>query len=215
MEPVATFIYFHRLTRRYPPRIILPPLGLAPSTAPQSASPGHPPTGSATLPKARQPANRCKIQHKSRTCPFVRCCPVTSWRLVLLGYGPRGWGFESLRVHHSLLLWGRRVNYYAPQFKDKSFTCPICGVFAHQAWAQCGYYLHQVKHDPPLFISRCVHCSQVSYWFEGILIIPSTAAVELPSPDLPEECAADYNEARDIGPCQEVSVIVVLGSSLV
>lgn len=44
----------------------------------------------------------------------------------------------------------------------------------------------------------CSHCSRWSYWYKEKLIIPSDAPVEPPHPDLPEDCAVDYREARDI-----------------
>lgn len=44
----------------------------------------------------------------------------------------------------------------------------------------------------------CSHCEKPSYWLAEKLIYPSTGTVELPSPDLPENCLKDYEEARDI-----------------
>ncbi|WP_374108263.1 DUF4145 domain-containing protein [Escherichia coli] len=47
-------------------------------------------------------------------------------------------------------------------------------------------------------ITICEHCDELSYWLLGQLIYPSSSSVEMPNPDMPEDCKADYMEARSI-----------------
>lgn len=87
--------------------------------------------------------------------------------------------------------------YYPPTFETRKFHCILCGVFASQSWANA--YLHDGQSIPTgIKGSHCSHCGRWSYWYEGKMIIPSEAPVEPPHPDLPEDCALDYREARDV-----------------
>lgn len=110
---------------------------------------------------------------------------------------------------------------YIPQFKLDNFTCPICGVYAHQIWQEI---LHE-KYDPtedltgllknssglkkaqPIFISRrsgsvyiscCQHCKQTSLWLNEKLIYPSVSIIPSPNDDMPKDIAEIYNEAASI-----------------
>jgi Domain of unknown function (DUF4145) len=87
--------------------------------------------------------------------------------------------------------------YYPPTFQATEFHCVLCGVFASQAWASVAILFGtQIATD--LKACRCSHCGKWSYWHQGKLVIPSDSPVEPPHPDLPENCALDYREARDI-----------------
>lgn len=46
--------------------------------------------------------------------------------------------------------------------------------------------------------SRCSHCKDWSFWCDSRLIEPAEAPIELPHEDLPADCVADYEEAREI-----------------
>lgn len=46
---------------------------------------------------------------------------------------------------------------YIPQFKLDNFTCPICGVYAHQIWQEI---LHE-KYDPTEDLTGLLKIPQV------------------------------------------------------
>lgn len=46
--------------------------------------------------------------------------------------------------------------------------------------------------------SYCTHCHKWCYWYDGRLMVPSASQVEPMHHELPEDCRADYEEARDI-----------------
>lgn len=109
-----------------------------------------------------------------------------------------------------------------PQFKIDNFTCPICGVYAHQIWQE----LLNEKYDPTiditglnkslpsglrkarpnsiyrksgsLYISCCQHCSQTSLWLNEKLIYPAVSTISSPNEDMPEDIAKIYSEAASI-----------------
>lgn len=90
------------------------------------------------------------------------------------------------------------MKYYPPIFKEEQFHCPLCGVYARQLWADCHYCLWSQVYDTNMKISRCSHCDKISYWYQDKMIVPSSGTVEFPNPDMPEDCKADYLEAREI-----------------
>lgn len=87
--------------------------------------------------------------------------------------------------------------FYPPTFKAKQFHCVHCGVFAAQYWSPV--YAHSGGPVETGFVAcKCSHCAGWSYWHDGKLVVPSDAPVEPPHTDLPEDCAADFREARDV-----------------
>ncbi|MGZ4982241.1 MAG: DUF4145 domain-containing protein [Methylobacter sp.] len=90
--------------------------------------------------------------------------------------------------------------YYSPEHKKTQFHCIHCGVYSAQSWrdfffrnTQGNQSIHQ-----DLDYCICVHCKKWSYWFDGRMIIPSEAPVPPAHVDMPQECVADYDEARSI-----------------
>ncbi len=86
--------------------------------------------------------------------------------------------------------------YYPPTFKEEQFHCIKCSVFAKQKWGTLvknGY-----GGNIGFNYSTCNHCWDSCYWYEGRMIVPSEAPVPPPHSDLPPNCVADYNEAREI-----------------
>jgi hypothetical protein len=87
--------------------------------------------------------------------------------------------------------------YFPPTFGASRFHCALCSVFAAQTWNKV--YVHINAFKETLFsASYCAHCSNPCYWYQEQMVVPSMAPVEMPHPDLPEDCRKDFEEARDI-----------------
>ena len=86
--------------------------------------------------------------------------------------------------------------YYPPVFQEEQFHCILCGVFAKQSWGR----LIKVggAGGTRFTYSKCHHCHDSCYWYNGRMIVPSEAPVPPPHPDISAVCVEDYNEARDI-----------------
>lgn len=88
------------------------------------------------------------------------------------------------------------VPFEAPEFKKDAFNCPHCNAFTKHRWQELYYYSSST--GVPMETATCDRCHEKSYWFEEIMIIPASANVDMPNPDMPEDCKADYMEARSI-----------------
>jgi hypothetical protein len=98
-----------------------------------------------------------------------------------------------------------------------AFTCPRCGAFAKFDWLQLGALgvgggLALIKHEA----ARCHHCGVLTLWaaeevqnpainlkplFQGVnyrLVYPAKMTAPEAHADLPQECAADFEEARQV-----------------
>lgn len=88
--------------------------------------------------------------------------------------------------------------YYPPKFNEKQFHCALCNVFASQSWFNLQINCLDNLKATDFMASFCSHCKKWSYWYNGRLMVPNASPVEPKHHDLPEDCQADYEEARDI-----------------
>lgn len=88
-----------------------------------------------------------------------------------------------------------------PTYKKSAFNCPFCGAYARMIWGKArahNSFANNAWNVAGVDFANCTHCDQESIWVDESLIYPASMLVELPSPDLPEEVAADYIEAARI-----------------
>jgi len=111
-------------------------------------------------------------------------------------------------------------NYTPPQFKVRAFHCPYCGVYSNFYWQQLyEFQSHTGGFDlRPIHIAHCTHCGDMTFWLQtangGRMIVPSVSSLPMPHEDLPEECAADFAEAREIAEASPRSAAALLRLAL-
>jgi hypothetical protein len=88
--------------------------------------------------------------------------------------------------------------YYPPVFQGEQFHCILCGVYASQYWNSLVRRTDAHAIGTDFSYSKCHHCKDICYWYDGRMIVPSEAPVPPPHVDMPESCIPEYNEARDI-----------------
>jgi len=88
-----------------------------------------------------------------------------------------------------------KSQYYPPRFGDDKFHCIQCQVFANQTW----HNVFVEKIGPSVFnASRCAHCNKITYWYNKSIAWPDNSPTEPIHPDLPADCAIEFEEARNI-----------------
>lgn len=91
------------------------------------------------------------------------------------------------------------IPFVSPQFNVTAYNCPNCGAFADQR-----FFVVRILKDnglsilSDLYVSECGHCKKFMVWKDGLAVYPDSSLAPLPSPDLPEDIATDYLEARRI-----------------
>jgi hypothetical protein len=95
--------------------------------------------------------------------------------------------------------------YYPPCFKGDGFSCPHCGVWAHQLWydglgwrAGATYSINESKENKRLEISICEKCQGYALWVDEKMVYPLFSVAPLPSEDMPKDVKDDFLEARNI-----------------
>lgn len=87
--------------------------------------------------------------------------------------------------------------YYPPEDQSKQFHCIHCGVFAKQTWGIL-YYGYGGTISSSISFCQCEHCTDISYWYAGRMVIPAEAPVAPAHPDMPASIQSEYDEARSI-----------------
>jgi len=91
------------------------------------------------------------------------------------------------------------TDYVPPDRAKDAFNCPHCGAFAHQTGhiAAAGMASGYAKAEN-LSFTRCGRCHRYAIWYLSSMVYPDLSTAPLPSNDMPEDVAADFNEARAI-----------------
>lgn len=88
--------------------------------------------------------------------------------------------------------------YYPPTYHKKEFHCIHCNVFADQQWNKLSIDVTAGWEKTKLEGSKCKHCNDWTFWYDGKMIVPAEAPVEPPHHDMPSDCLGEYIEAREI-----------------
>jgi hypothetical protein len=92
--------------------------------------------------------------------------------------------------------------YYPPCFEGDGFSCPHCGVWAHQVWYsglgwRAGVTIG-ITESGRLEISICEKCQGYALWVDDKMVYPNSSVAPLPSEDMPKNVKDDFLEARNI-----------------
>lgn len=89
--------------------------------------------------------------------------------------------------------------FYPPEYRESKFNCPHCGVFAQQEWEEHAHkHVGDMNFVAILESAICSHCHDRSVWVEERMVYPASGTAPLSNPDMPEDAARDYMEAREI-----------------
>lgn len=89
--------------------------------------------------------------------------------------------------------------HYPPIYLKASFHCIFCNVHSTQEWIRVFRQAPGgITAITELYVCRCKHCEQKSYWFNEKMIVPSSAGAPYPHEDMPQTLIDDYLEAREI-----------------
>jgi hypothetical protein len=92
--------------------------------------------------------------------------------------------------------------YYPPCFEGDGFSCPNCGVWAHQLWySGLGWREGTtigITENGRLEISICEKCDGYALWVDDKMVYPISSVAPLPSEDMPNNVKDDFLEARNI-----------------
>ena len=131
------------------------------------------------------------------------------------------------------MMEGLRMNYVAPKFEEKAFTCPYCGTYAQQnwmiykleinGWNNTYLPIHYIKGEgnrnlsademeklTSLSISTCQKCNKYHIWHNDKMLVPTNSSIPMPLEDMPQVVKDLYLEARDVYPISHKSACAIL-----
>lgn len=109
--------------------------------------------------------------------------------------------------------------YVPPAFGERAFHCPICRVYANQAWNNLRMVKNGGWDDAPLHSAQCVHCREYHYWNfnengEPRMFSPESTTAPPFHPMMPVSVQADYSEAAAVLPRSPRSAAALLRLAL-
>ncbi|MBW7995470.1 MAG: DUF4145 domain-containing protein [Candidatus Glassbacteria bacterium] len=94
-----------------------------------------------------------------------------------------------------------------PNYKKRSFECPVCNAHAQQFWYRVIKWFKDDSASPDadnpadyLYISKCNACNNQAVWVNKKMILPDIEISDTPNPDLKKDIQDDFNEAKSITP---------------
>lgn len=86
-----------------------------------------------------------------------------------------------------------------PKFKETSFSCPNCGVYAFQFWTELKQIDYQGNpKDTDATISKCHRCDSQMLWWKGSIVAPAITTAPFHHAETPEAVRNIYEEARGV-----------------
>ncbi|AQQ55568.1 DUF4145 domain-containing protein [Planococcus lenghuensis] len=131
--------------------------------------------------------------------------------------------------------------FIPPTYGKSGFSCPHCSVFSQQDWYEIEYNQHDMDYilsanlreknytslDAPnngggsgyminnlAAMSKCYTCDKPAFWIRGKIIYPKSPVAPLPNPDMPEDVAKVYREAREVSPLSPTASTALLRLAL-
>lgn len=92
--------------------------------------------------------------------------------------------------------------FTSPEAKKSEFHCPHCNVYSHQKWDNIRSRFGSNNRNSSQIldgkIGYCQNCKKYTLWVGEDMIYPSASSAPIPSNDMPDEVANDFEEARQI-----------------
>jgi len=98
-----------------------------------------------------------------------------------------------------------KLDLISPKLDLETFNCPHCGALSHAKWLSLLMNQYGQSHHLPqsakVAITTCCP-ARMSLWLEdddrvtGTMIFPASTIAPLPHPDMPDDIARDFEEAR-------------------
>ncbi len=115
------------------------------------------------------------------------------------------------------------MEYIAPEYNKKKFTCPYCNTLAEQKWDfedfnyTSGYYQavnYEYSGNIRISFSTCQSCEKPHIWVKNEMLVPRISNIPMPIEGMPENVEKIYNEARDVFPTSAKAAAALLRLAL-